>query len=217
MTSDLSVSALLVVGQVMLEMCVTKALLQSNTWMGAAGLYAVCREVRFAPCLQCFLGRKAMKILANRVGWWLSFGWRVSFDVILHRAIPPRGEVATVEEAWLEMAGFLEPRVLAVLFWDDMLSTWWRFAGQHVGEHEILGHFRLPGGHGGSVLFRRAWSSEEETPAAPPQEEDMEEETPEDDPIVDDDDDVDDLLEGLEHLQMVVGEIDAEEEHLEVD
>ena len=98
--------------------------------MGADGFYSVCRSVRYAPCVQCLIGAKAVQIVDNRVGWWLSFGWRVSFDVILHSAVPPRGEMVPLEEAWLEIAGFFEPRVLAVLFWDDMLSTWWRFAGQ---------------------------------------------------------------------------------------
>eukprot|EP00435_Cladocopium_sp_Y103_P049649 s132_g15.t1 len=67
MTSDLTVSALLVVAQVVLEMCVQEALLKSDTWLGEAGLYAVCREVRFAPCVQCLLGRKAVQILDDRV------------------------------------------------------------------------------------------------------------------------------------------------------
>lgn len=49
MTCELTLSALLVVAPVLLDMCIGQALLQSDSWLGAGGLYSVCRHVRYAP------------------------------------------------------------------------------------------------------------------------------------------------------------------------
>lgn len=35
---------------------------------------------------------------------------------------------------------------LAILFWSEVMSVWWRFPRDRSGETEILGQLRIPGG-----------------------------------------------------------------------
>ena len=59
------------------------------------------------------------------------------------------------------MTGILPPRVLAVLFWEEVLCQWYRLYRAHVGEIEVLGEFRLAAGVAGNILFHLAWAREE--------------------------------------------------------
>ena len=98
--------------------------------------------------------------------------------------------------------------VVAVLFWGETTSLWWRWARDAVGETEVLARLHVPGGHTRTFLVHLAWMGLPD--GSEGEDEDGEEpDVPDDDPDIPDED-IPGILAGLDELLAVLANIHAE-------
>ena len=76
---------------------------------------------------------------------------------VLTEAVPRRGEMVAADTAWWELQDMLPEHALAVRFWGETTSLWWRWARDAVGETEVLARLHVPGGHTRTFLVHLAW------------------------------------------------------------
>lgn len=93
----------------------------------ALELHVAARVLRFLPHVECAVGDRAVAVLGEASGWWRVGGVRVGFDLFFD-TLPLRGVPIDPERAWYEVADFLGPLTLNILFWDAAVSSWWLFA-----------------------------------------------------------------------------------------
>ena len=127
---------------------------------------------------------------------------------VLTEAVPRRGEMVAADTAWWELQDMLPEHVLAVRFWGETTSLWWRWARDAVGETEVLARLHVPGGHTSTFLVHLAWMGLPD--GSEGEDEDGEEpDVPDDDPDIPDED-IPGILAGLDELLAVLANIHAE-------
>jgi hypothetical protein len=149
MTPELTLSAFVLVLQVLLQD-------EEPAESGVACLSAAARTLRVVPHVAVWLGSTAVRVLERQSGWYLQNGYRVSMEV-LTEVVPQRGDIVARDAAWWELQEMLPKHVLAVLFWGETTSLWWRWARDAVGETEVLARLHVPGGHTHTFLVHLAW------------------------------------------------------------
>ena len=179
-------------------------------------LSAAARPLRVAPHVVVWLGTTAVNALERHSGWWVANGYRISLDV-LREVVPQRGDMVSPETAWWALQEMLPEPVLAVLFWRETTTVWWRWVRAAVSTTEVLARLHVPGGHARSVLVQLAWvglpdgsDNEEDDGEDPDLPDDGEEPDLLDDDPESPEKDIPGLIAGINELISVLTEIQAE-------